>query len=85
MIGLLKAHPALSRRLRQHLPQDFGLPTMVAHELFYGAFKSQRTAENLALVEALQFEVLEFDKDDARQAGEIRAVLAKAGTSIGRL
>lgn len=83
VIGLLKAHPTLSRRVRQHRPQDFGLPTMAAHELFYGAFKSQRTTENLARVEALQFEVLEFDKDDARQAGEIRAALAKAGTPIG--
>nr|WP_261378749.1 PIN domain-containing protein [Cupriavidus gilardii] len=56
---------------------------MVAHELFYGAYKGQRTAENLARVEALQFEVLDFDREDARQAGELRAMLAAAGTPIG--
>ena len=83
VIGLLKRQPALSGRVRQHVPGDFGLPTVVAHELFYGAYKSQRQAQNLAVVEALQFEVLELDKEDARQAGEIRAVLAAAGRPIG--
>ena len=83
VIGLLKGRPVLSGRVRQHVPADFGLPTVVAHELFYGAYRSQRQAQNLAVVEALQFEILELDKEDARQAGEIRAVLAAAGRPIG--
>ena len=53
----------------------------MAHELFYGAFKSRRATQNVT--ETLRFAVLEFDKDDARQAGEIRALLAAAGTPIG--
>jgi tRNA(fMet)-specific endonuclease VapC len=56
---------------------------ILAHELFYGAFKSRRAAQNVALVDALQFAVLEFDKDDARQAGEVRAFLASKRTPIG--
>ena len=40
-------------------------------------------AQNLARVDARQFEVLEFDREDARQAGEIRASLARAGLPIG--
>jgi len=59
------------------------ISAVVAHELFYGAFRSRRTAQNLALIDALQFIVLEFDKEDARQAGEVRAVLASKGTPIG--
>ena len=52
---------------------DFGISAIVAHELFYGAYRGQRTAENLARVDALQFEVLEFDRgEDAHQAGELR-------------
>ena len=43
------------------------------HELYYGAFKSQRVEQNVARVEGLQFSVLEFDDEDARQAGQIRA------------
>jgi len=38
---------------------------------------------NVARVDALQFPVLEFDQEDARQAGEIRAHLASKGTPIG--
>ena len=53
------------------------------HELFFGAYKSRRQAQNLALLDALQLQVLEFDKEDARQAGEIRAALAAAGQPIG--
>lgn len=70
-------------RLRAHLPSDFGLPAIVAHELFYGAYKSQRAAANLARIEALQFEVVPFDAEDAQHAGEIRAQLEAVGTPIG--
>ena len=31
----------------------------------------------------IQFAVIEFDKEDARQAGAIRALLASKGTPIG--
>lgn len=40
-------------------------------------------ARNVNLVDSLPFEVLEFDREDARQAGEIRATLALKGTPIG--
>jgi tRNA(fMet)-specific endonuclease VapC len=72
-----------SKRARSHRPADVGISAIVAHELYYGAFKSQRAVANVALVDELQFEVVEFDKEDARQAGEIRAALAKHGTPIG--
>ena len=83
VIALLNGNEAVSGRLRQHRPADIGISSIVAHELFYGAFKSQRGERNVALVDALQFEVLEFDKEDARQAGEIRATLARQGLPIG--
>lgn len=84
VIALLNdAESPLGHRARQHKPADICISSVVAHELFYGAFKSQRAAYNVALVDSLQFEVLEFDKDDARQAGEIRAHLALKGTPIG--
>jgi tRNA(fMet)-specific endonuclease VapC len=34
-------------------------------------------------IEALRFEVVEFDREDARKAGELRASLAASGTPIG--
>ena len=83
VIAILKGDPAVTGRLRAHLPSDFGLPSIVVHELYYGACKSQRAAENLARVEALQFEIVPFDAEDAQHAGELSAQLAAAGTPIG--
>jgi tRNA(fMet)-specific endonuclease VapC len=72
-----------SKRARSHKPADVGISAIVAHELYFGAFKSQRSEANVALVDELQFEVVELDKEDARQAGAIRATLAALGTPIG--
>lgn len=72
-----------AQRARLHKPGDIGISSIVAYELFYGAFKSQRSEHNVALVDGLLFEVLDFDKEDARQAGELRASLAAKGASIG--
>lgn len=73
----------IARRVRRHAPRDFGVSAVVIHELYYGAFKSQRVEQNVARVDALQFSVVEFDEEDARQAGQIRAHLASKGTPIG--
>ena len=84
VIALLNdATPKLARRARREKPADIAISAIVAHELFYGAFKSQRPTQNVASIDSLQFEVLEFDKEDARQAGEVRALLAARGTPIG--
>lgn len=73
----------IARRIRRYAPRDIGISAVVMHELYYGAFKSQRVEKNVARVDALQFPVLELDQDDARQAGEVRAYLASRGTPIG--
>jgi tRNA(fMet)-specific endonuclease VapC len=73
----------LAQRARRERPGDVAISAVVAHELFYGALKSRRATHNVALVDALQFEVLEFDKEDARQASQIRALLAARGTPSG--
>lgn len=56
IIAILKGTPTLLQRLHKHVPADFGLPSIVSHESFYGAYKGQRTAENLARIDALRFE-----------------------------
>ena len=84
VIGLLNdAASSLAQRARREKPADIAISAIVSHELFYGAFKSRRAVQNVALVDALQFAVLEFDKEDARQAGKIRALLASKGTPFG--
>lgn len=84
VIALLNdATSAVARTARRHRPGNIGISAVIAHELFYGAYKSHRAKQNVALVESLRLEVLDFDKDDARKAGEIRALLAVMGSPIG--
>lgn len=72
-----------AQRLRRLAPADAGISSIVIHELFYGAFKSANRERNVARVDGLLFEVVEFDREDARQAGEVRAALAVSGQPIG--
>lgn len=83
VVAVIKGDTDLLALLKRHRPQDFALSAIVLHELYYSAEKSQRKAENSARIEALQFPVLEFDREDARHAGEIRATLATLGAPIG--
>jgi tRNA(fMet)-specific endonuclease VapC len=83
VIAVMKGDEDLLTVLKRNKPQDYALSAVVAHELYYGAHRGQRTTENLARLDALLFPVLEFDREDARHAGEIRAMLATSGTPIG--
>lgn len=73
----------VSLHLRSKTPDEVGISTIAVHELYYGAFKSQRSKKNAELVDDLLFQIVEFEKEDARRAGEIRAVLALQGNPIG--
>jgi len=73
----------VSQRVRTLLPADFGLSSIVMHELYFGACKSQRCDRNLDLVDNLRFEVVPFDQEDSRHAGDVRCALAAQGVPIG--
>jgi tRNA(fMet)-specific endonuclease VapC len=84
VIAMLRSDSsAPAQRARRELPSDLAMSSIVVHELFYGAFKSHRPTPNLAVFDALDFPVIAFDRDDARKAGEIRALLASQGRTIG--
>jgi tRNA(fMet)-specific endonuclease VapC len=83
VIGLSKGLPGLEQRLHQEDPTDIGLSVIVLHELFFGAYKGRRVAANLDAIADLDFDVVAFDKEDARHAGEIRASLAAMSLPIG--
>ncbi len=85
-IALLNGKPpSLVDRVRRHTPSEFGLPSPVTYELYYGAFKSKYTNRNLALLDLIAFEVVPFDAADARAAGAVRANLEAIGRPIGPL
>jgi tRNA(fMet)-specific endonuclease VapC len=64
---------------------DIRLCSVVKAELYYGAMKSNRSTDNLVLLDEFfaNFDSLPFDDDAARKYGEVRSALARRGTPIG--
>jgi tRNA(fMet)-specific endonuclease VapC len=84
VIAILKsATSPIAAQIRRHDPREIVLSSIVTHELYFGAYKSQFPDANLKRLDALRFEVLAFDKEDSIAAGKIRAELQVAGTPIG--
>lgn len=75
----------LLRRVEVAEPGTLATSSVVAHELYFGAHRSQKIEFNLETLRLLfaDLVVLEFDREDARTSGEIRAALARQGTPIG--
>ena len=62
------------------------ISSIALHELWYGTYKSTRVDDGiwqLRMFLAGGVKVLEFDDEDARLSGKIRAELANAGELIG--
>ena len=64
---------------------DIRLCSVVKAELYYGAMKSNRSTDNLVLLDDFfaNFDSHPFDDDAARKYGEVRSALARLGTPIG--
>lgn len=75
----------LLRRVEASEPGSLAVSAVVAHELWYGAYRSQKVSYNLETLRLLfaDLAILDLDPEDARVAGEIRAELARQGTPIG--
>jgi len=76
---------AVLARLDRVKPGGVGVSSIVAHELYFGAYKSQKIEHNLETLRLLfaDIVILDFDQGDAHAAGEIRSSLARKGTPIG--
>ncbi len=89
LIGAINRRvPQIRQRLIEALMdgQAVGVPVIVLFEMWFGIKKSarpQKNAENLSDFLMLGVTPWPFDSEDAREAGEIRAALAKVGTPIG--
>lgn len=88
-IALINGKP---EQVRRHFERQFSggatvvTSSIVVFELWYGVGKSQRRETNagrLRIFLSGPVDVVEFDDEDARTAGEIRAALEGSGTGIG--
>jgi tRNA(fMet)-specific endonuclease VapC len=88
-IALINGTPKpVRRRFQRAVTRDsvILLSSIVAFELWYGVAKSQRQESNARRLEAFfagPLEWTQFDDQDARAAGAVRAKLETTGTPIG--
>ena len=84
-IYVIKRRPVEVRGLFNDNAGRMAMSAITLGELFHGAEKSARVAQNLAVVEefASLLEVLPYSAKAAQHYGAIRAALEKAGKPIG--
>jgi len=75
----------LTRRIKSTHPKDIAVCSIVKAELYYGALKSTRAAENLRKQHEFleKFRSFSFDDRAAEAYGRIRTRLEKSGNLIG--
>jgi tRNA(fMet)-specific endonuclease VapC len=89
VVALLRNKPARVReRYREAEASDdyLAVSSIVLFELWYGVAKSSQVPENTERLRILlsgHLDLLDFDDEDARTAGQVRADLEKIGTPIG--
>jgi len=84
-IGFFKNHPLITAKIEEKGLGELLLCAPVKAELWYGACKSNKVADNQAILRFFfaQIRSLPFDDEAVVHYGEIRAFLARAGTPIG--
>jgi tRNA(fMet)-specific endonuclease VapC len=89
VVALLRNKPTSVReryRAAEAAGDYLALSSVVLFELWYGVAKSSQVPENserLRILLSGDLDLLDFDDEDARTAGQVRAALEKAGTPIG--
>ena len=85
IFALRGERPLLEKAFRSLKPERIKVPSIVAAELFLGAYKSQSplTAEKAVDVFLEPFEVIAFDRDAAEVYARMRSDLEQKGTVIG--
>ena len=84
-IYVMKTYPPAVREKFNALAEQLCISSITLAELYYGAEKSARRAENLVAVEhfVARLEVLPFAARAAAHYGQVRAELERAGTPCG--
>lgn len=80
----LKGHPAVEKNLRQHFHDSIKISVITLMELYYGAYKSQKVASNLAKIKTIEnsMEVIPLGKELVEIFGIHKAELEKTGTRL---
>ena len=79
--------PEVLARFDEYAVGDIAVSSITVAELYFGARKSQRPAQNEQALEQLllPLEILRFDFEAAMAYGRVRMALERSGTPIGPL
>ena len=80
----LRGNDAVKNNLHRHIDDPMMISIITLMELYYGAYKSEKVAGNLAKVKRLEtaFEIISTGKESAEIFGVLKAALEKAGTRL---
>ncbi len=84
MILNLKGHPEVKENLRQHLHDALMISVITCMELYYGAYKSDNVAVNLAKIQTIAeaMEVIPLGSESAQIFGMLKGQMERKGTRL---
>lgn len=84
IIFSLKGHPEVEKNLRVHFYDPIKTTVITLMELYYGAYKSEKVASNLAKIKTLEhsLEVVSPGIESAEIFGLLKAELQKEGSPL---
>ena len=84
LIYSLKAHEIVQQNLRHHLHDPINVSAVTLMELYYGAYKSQKIANNLAKVKTIEnsLEIIPVNREMVEIFGVLKSDLEKVGKPL---
>lgn len=84
IIYSLKAHQKVRKNLERHLNTSMKISTVTLMELYYGAYKSQKVAGNLAKIKIIEnaMDIVPVTRDMVEIFGILKSDLEKEGKPL---
>lgn len=84
LIYNLKGNDSIKRNLELHLEDPIKISVITLMELYFGAYKSEKIAGNLAKIRRIEnsFEIVSTGKESAQIFGMLKASLKKSGAPL---
>lgn len=84
LIYNLKGNDSIKRNLELHLEDPIKISVITLMELYFGAYKSEKVAGNLAKIRRIEnsFEIVSIGKESAQIFGMLKASLKKSGSPL---
>jgi tRNA(fMet)-specific endonuclease VapC len=84
LIYSLKSHKIVQQNLRRHLHDPIRISAVTLMELYYGAYKSQKVANNLAKIKTIEntLEIIPVSRELVEIFGVLKSDLEKVGTPL---